>query len=230
MKSLSRILWCCLAVVAMVTPCGADILLVNGSFEDPSAIVISGYRQEDMGSLSITGWSVGGLSGSGGVDWIDSGPGNASTNWVAYEGNRSVDLNHDFQGAISQSFATVAGHAYDVSFALGGNFYTSFPGLIPDVKEVLVTLGRFSQVYGFDTVTKGSTYDDMKWTLVNFSFIASAGSSTISFESRTGTWHGPVIDAVNVTEQSTPVPLPAALFLIAPGFAGLVAARRRSRK
>jgi len=80
-------------------------LIHNGGFE--SAGGFSGGF-ETIGS-GLDGWTIGGT-----VDLIN-------TYWTPAAGNYSLDLNGGGAGSISQSFATVVGRTYNVSFSLAGN-------------------------------------------------------------------------------------------------------------
>ena len=81
----------------------------NGSFEtanfDPGA-----FTQLEAGSTAIAGWSI----DSGSIDYVGN-------YWNASNGVRSIDMSGGVAGSISQTFDTVAGRAYTVSFDLGGN-------------------------------------------------------------------------------------------------------------
>lgn len=88
----------------------------NGSFEigpAPGATFIT----LGAGDTSITGWEVTGA----GIDYIGG-------LWQPADGNRSLDLSATAAGGIQQTFDTVAGHNYQVTFSLAGNPSTPPPG------------------------------------------------------------------------------------------------------
>src|SRR5262249_24519791 len=84
-------------------------LLVNGSFEegpDPGA-----FLPVNKDSTDIKGWTV----TRGQIDYIGSF-------WPAADGKRSLDLHGSPGfGGVSQTFPTVKGQKYRVTFALAGN-------------------------------------------------------------------------------------------------------------
>src|SRR5512146_607889 len=81
----------------------------NGSFENGSGAPAS-LATLGPGDTSITGWTVTG----NGIDWI-------GTYWAPANGTYSLDLSAGAAGGIEQTFDTVAGHNYSVTFALAGN-------------------------------------------------------------------------------------------------------------
>ena len=87
-------------------------LITNGSFEigpDPDP-----YLPLDPGSTAITGWTI----TRDQIDYV--------AYWVDADGERSLDLNGSLGvGGIAQTFSTIAGQQYLVSFALAGNTYIS---------------------------------------------------------------------------------------------------------
>jgi choice-of-anchor C domain-containing protein len=179
----------------------------NGSFEINSYSGSGGYQTLGTGDTSMTGWTV----TSGNVDLIN-------TYWQAAQGNFSLDMSGDEAGAIAQTFDTVAGHGYDVTFDLAGN---------PDggnvIKQLLVSAAGASDVYSFDTA--GFSHGDMGWTLETFFFIADSSSTTLTFASLEGNPYGPALDNVSVQD----VPEPGSVAVLGLGLLGLgVMARRRA--
>jgi choice-of-anchor C domain-containing protein len=143
----------------------------------------SGFQQVNAGDTSITGWTV----DAGSVDWIGE-------YWPAAEGAMSIDMSGAEPGTISQTFATTIGNTYTVSFALAGN-----PAGPPTIKTLdVIATGGTAASYTFDTT--GSTLLEMNWTTAEYSFLATSGSTTLSFISTTESAWGPAIDNVVVTE------------------------------
>jgi choice-of-anchor C domain-containing protein len=196
-------------------------LLVNGSFEDPNHNwTPSGLSWDHVpaGSSAITGWTI----GAAGVDWHDDaefGP--------LEDGTYAVDLNGSGNGladtgTISQSFSTVAGETYLLSFYLSG----PQPGGFPDPRQVNV------DVNGVDTIFSqaASPPKSLVWGHETMAFTASGASSTLTFSSVNGSGYwGPILDNVSV---SSAVPEPASwgmmLFGVGMAGAGLRMVRRRS--
>ena len=186
----------------------------NGSFEIGTLANTGNFDILGAGSTAITGWTVVG----DGVDYIES--------WVASNGIRSIDmLSCGISAGVQQTFDTVPGSTYKVTFDLAGN---------PDggVKTLSVTAGSASANYTFDTT--GANATNMNWVTRSLSFTANSTSSTLTMLGGVlgggGSCAGSVIDNVTVAlERPVIVPVGggfgAALLVIA----GVVALRRRQR-
>jgi choice-of-anchor C domain-containing protein len=207
----TRVLFVALSfMLTAVLPASAN-LIVNGSFElgtpndNPQ-----GFTTLGAGSGALTGWTI----GPQGIDWIGS-------YWQPGDGTRSVDLSGNGPGSISQTFATVAGQTYQVSFLLAGN-----PDGPPPTKTMDVSGTDFSQSFPFPLGS--NTRADMGWTPFSFFFVASGGLETITFGSNldlNSTAFGPALDLVNVSA----VPELSTWLMMLLGFATLAYfARRRS--
>jgi hypothetical protein len=175
-------------------------LLTNGGFEQPG---ISNYQFIN----GIPGWQS-----NGPVElWNNRTP-------TSYEGFQHLELNSTGGGpySISQSFDSVIGTIYDVSFAHRARSGTS---------------EQFSFYFG-DTNGNGDTFNiangsTASWTVPTYSFMATSLISMVEFTAivpATGTI-GNFLDAVSVTD----VPEPGTLALLGLGIAGLGAARRRQK-
>lgn len=200
----------CVLGVLLVAGAGpaAAAPFTNGSFELGSVNPGSGWNTLASGNPAITGWEI----FDGTIDYI-------GTYWQAANGSRSVDLNgNDGAAGIRQTFDTIGGATYQVSFALAAN-----PDGAPLTKSVQVTSGSASQLFAF-TVLPGTSRTDMGWVYHSLLFTAAGGSTTLSFLSDTASvFFGPAIDDVSVTA----VPEPATLSLLALGLAAGARARRR---
>jgi uncharacterized protein (TIGR03437 family) len=183
-----------LAVLAIATAFATAIpaqnLLVNGSFEQgPNP---GSYTNIPQGSTVITGWTV----SVGNIDYVGS-------LWVAEDGSRSLDLEGssgtcdlvtpNCPGGIAQSFSTVAGQQYTVTFYLAGN-----PFAAPVVKTILVSAAGQSQTYTFDTTGFGP--GNMGWAQVTWNFTANDTTTTLELDSADmpATGYGPTLDNVSV--------------------------------
>ncbi|WP_432588152.1 choice-of-anchor C family protein [Streptomyces sp. HD1123-B1] len=154
----------------------------DGSFETPR-VSANSFQTVSAGG-SIGPWQV----TSGSVDQIGAGY------WQAAEGDQSVDLSGTTGGTVSQTFTTVPGKRYTVTYSLAGN-----PGFGPAVKtgKVLVD-GQNFQDFTFDTTGKSTT--NMGYVTREVSFVATGTTTTLAFASTTNTAAGPVLDDVRVRE------------------------------
>jgi len=174
--------------------------IVNGSFE----LGLNPGGTEPAGSTAITGWVV--LPTD--IDWI-SGLGNIPETF-ATDGSLYLDLNGDQPGGISQTFTTVSGQLYRVTFDMNANGTEG-----QRVRSLEVSAGADSATF--------SAVSGLIWTTYNFEFIATSASTDLSFVSlfTTGSACGPAVDAIcagplldNVRISDAPgVPEPATVSL-----------------
>jgi hypothetical protein len=184
-----------LAVLVAPRPASAD-LLVNGSFE----------------TGTFSGWTV-----TGGATAVQSagGLGNynpESGNFYAALGTVGLPL-----GTLAQTFATMTGDSYTLSYYLASN------GTTPNE---------------FKTVINGSTYFDQvnispqAYTHYSYSFTATGSSSTVTFSERDDPNYL-ALDNVSVTQNVASVPEPSTFIVsLVGGLAfcgyGLRSVRRRA--
>ena len=205
------------ALVALV--CGLSSVahaaaFSNGSFEsfnaDDADLLCNGdinfCGQYNAGNTGITGWTIGGNS----VDIV------GVVGWKAAHGDWSVDLSGIGAGSLSQTFDTVVGTTYRVSFEIGGNFLSGSQVMMgaASVDDTVLPLS-------FDTT--GSSAANMGWDSRSFDFTATDATSTLLFVSNMNSATGLALDNVRVT--AVPEPQTVALWLA--GLAGLVLRRRR---
>lgn len=184
----------------------------NGSFE--AGTLSNPFSTIGAGSSSITSWSV----DSGSVDYIGS-------YWQPQEGSRSLDMSGSGAGSISQSFDTVNGWQYEVSFYVAAN-----PDGPPAEKFLDSIVTGVSGNLGSLTVSSlqtNSTHAAMDWVLFTYSFVADSTTATLSFVSQALSAYGPALDNVSVSA----IPIPPALILFGTAIVGVAAlSRRRSWK
>ncbi|MFJ3791252.1 choice-of-anchor C family protein [Kitasatospora sp. NPDC090091] len=154
----------------------------DGSFETPKAPA-NAFTNLTTGQ-SIGPWKV----TAGNVDLIGAGF------WQAAEGDQALDLNGSTSGAVAQSFTTVPGTTYSVTYTLAGN---------PDGGAALRTGralidGQAFQDFSFDIT--GRTRAAMGYVGRQFTFVAQGTSTTLGFTSTVAGAYGPVIDDVQVKE------------------------------
>lgn len=195
-----------LAGVAQAAP------FANGSFE--SGTNPGTYTNVPSSTTVIANWTA------TQIDYI-------GTYWNAQDGLRSVDLNGVSPGSIAQTFDTVAGHTYRVSFYLASNIDAGGPKSV----NVQASPGGAVSGYTFPNSPTPSTASSMGWTQYTYTFTATSASTTLSFTSTTTSTpaNGAALDNVTVTDI-TPAPVPTlsqwALLGLA-GLLGMFALRRR---
>lgn len=162
-------------------------LIVNCSFEEGAAFEV--IHMLDAGDTSITAWTVT-------RDQIDIM--GVPSNWDAFDGVRLIDLDGSpGVGGIEQTFPTVPGQSYLLTFAMSGN-----PEGGPSIERLRVEVGDTTMDFSYDTT--GLTIFDLGWELESLFFTAEDAQTTIEFYSLStdGTSiHGPLLDSITVTED-----------------------------
>jgi Ca2+-binding RTX toxin-like protein len=110
--------------------------------------------------------------------------------------------------SIAQTFSTIAGQQYLVSFALAGNTYSGTP-----IRQLGVSAAGQSEVFSFDTT--GFSDDNMGWVNKTWVFTATASTTTLEFYSLSiepeNAAFGPALDNVSVISL-----LPSITLAVAP--------------
>ena len=195
------------ASLALSAASASAVTIVNGSFEtgpNPGVFTTLGN-----GDTSITGWTVVGL----GVDYI-------GTYWQASDGVRSLDLNGNDQGGVSQMLTGLTvGQTYNIGFDMAGN-----PDGGSGVK-ILVASDGGSQSDVFSFVQGGNTRASMGWQTMNYQFTATGSTANLTFSSAQNGPYGAALD--HVTINGVPEPATWALMILGIGGIGGMARYRR---
>ena len=179
----------------LVQPCQAGTnLLVNGSFETATIDPAPLFTELNAGSTVITGWVV----SQGQIDYYNSNP-----LWFASAGSRSVDLeggqvSGDLVGGIQQTFATIPGQHYEVTFDMAGNTDGG-----PSIKTLRVIAAGQQRDFAFDTT--GQPAFLWTWATHQWRFTAAETTTTLTFADVTsgGVGYGPMLDNVSVAPAAT---------------------------
>lgn len=171
----------------VLVPVNAFIL--NGSFEIAAASlnppVPPGNILVPNGSAGLFGWTI-----ANGITFI--GP----SFWQSSHRNFSTHLNSvNGPGSLSQSFTTIPGELYQVSFDLAGD-----PTGGPAIKTLRVSAAGLSQDFSFDTT--GKSVGNMGWVTKNWTFRANSTSATLIFQSLDSGANGPALDNVKVVHPA----------------------------
>ena len=175
----------------------AASLLINGSFEQGPAV--GTFVNLPAGDKSLPGWIVTGE----GVDYVSTGY------WISSDGTHAIDLDGSAlsrqtppyaQGGIAQTFATIPGTRYRVTFDLAGN-----PNQLPEIKRLKVSAAGQSAELSFNA--KGRNGRNMGWQATTWTFTAKDAATTLEFKSLTTspqTGFGAAIDNVTVVPGNAP--------------------------
>jgi choice-of-anchor C domain-containing protein len=215
-----------LAASAFATTASAATvqLLTNGGFEDIGVGVPEGWgglTYYQGGPVALPGWTI----EAGSVDLTDT-----NSMWgPAASGQYSLDINGWGQGTIAQSFETVLGQLYTVSFA-----YSRNPANAPFDASATVSAGGQS----VDVVALGDgpfgSLSNMAWQNGSFTFLGTGDIETIRLASNIGGNAGVFFDDVSVSTDllqgatAGAVPEPSTWALTIMGF-GLLGATLRRR-
>jgi len=177
---------------ALALPALAQNLVSNPGFESPPA----GPTFVNRGGPGAMGaWDVlNNLDHIGGF-------------WAAAEGSQSVDMNGSSAAAVSQALATSPGQPYRIRYALSENFY--------GYADKTMTVIWNGAIVDSPVITHNPARSptNMLWFYRDVLVTASAASSTLRFESTTGSmdgtqgfaaFYGPALDDVSLTPACCP--------------------------
>jgi choice-of-anchor C domain-containing protein len=167
-----------------ITTTGSSVnLIANGGFETP--VIGPTWQTFHAGSTELAPWDI--LSGS--VDIV-------RTFWPSNEGQNSLDLGGESSGTIQQSFATVPGREYTLSFQYGNHpSGAAASGRV----NVIGTATLLNTVLNHS----GSSYPNMQWTPYMSTFIADSTTTTLRFIDLTNSSIGFTLDTVLVKSAGT---------------------------
>ena len=164
---MTRLL-CGFFLLLLGCPTWAVNLLQNGSFELGAANPCFIF-DIPAGSTLITGWTV----SVGTIDWYGPAP----CGWAAPDGGHSLDLvGQAGIGGIQQTFNTVPGKRYALSFDLAGNYDST-----PVIKPLAVTIDGVTTNFTFDVTGRTRFY--LGWVRHRIRFVATSSTTTVNFVS-----------------------------------------------
>ncbi|MFZ4574478.1 MAG: DUF642 domain-containing protein [Phycisphaerales bacterium] len=202
-------------MAAAPTVASGQNLLLNESFENPA--FTGSHRQYWAPSAGVPHWTVSGFGNivihhapDAGID-----TGNPTFNF-AHHGDNYLDLSGTgSQATISQSFQTVIGEMYELSFCIGASddqLPAATIGVRLDGASPLLNTALTPPAPAFNIV----------WAPQSFAFVADATTTTLSFQGLSGIDdNASYVDSCSVVL----VPAPGAAALV--GLAGLIGLRRR---
>ncbi len=213
------------ALLAASGAAHADNLLTNGGFEDINGTFpTDGSLSQSItsGSTAIPGWTV----TTNELAWQETGQSGINSQ----EGSFNVDLTGRCDlgrncppaggyGALSQTIATQAGQTYDLHF-YGG----TFSGNTTAAPTLVASAGTTSESF----LLPVSTDPSGTWTGYDLFFVATGASSVITFTGSGGIQDQTAYLGLD-NASVTPIPLPAAAWLLLSGLGGFGVFARKKR-
>jgi hypothetical protein len=206
-------------------------VFTNGSFETPVIPTSGIFVNYAVGSTALTGWTVTGPSGGGGVSTVS---GTFSQNGVTFEaedGSQWLDLTGDGSNTtegVSQTVTTTSGHSYQLSFWIGN---TTGGSIFGTTSTVSLFLNGSLTPSATDTNSNADA-TGLEWEEFTYDFVAGS-STTLDFVNEDpGNDNSNGLDNVVLLDQgpvTSAVPEPFTLSLFGAGLAGAAALRRRKK-
>jgi len=224
-----------LALVASTSANAAAF--ANGSFEQGNGI----DTQLNAQSNAINSWRV----YFGNIDYVSNNV------WDAAQGDRSIDLNGNAPGGISQQFDVNALHNYKLEFSLSGNpdgHGNTFGARGNKTLTIYACSGIFVNLFvmnqgapnncdsqganfAYDTSVQGNTrkpQPGMKYANESLTFQTKLGQESLFVVSTyANSPFGPVVDNFRLTDEGgIDMPEPASLVIVGTALAGFALRRR----
>ena len=178
----------------------SNIPLTNGSFELTAArhtIQPGNDREGNVGDNWLIGWDFGGVTNEVFVDnGTLLGTGQADgAQWVFFDSENSPP-----PGAIFQTFSTIVGQSYSVTYAAIALYYGEV-----EPKSLTVTISQS----GGAVLADSQFEPPAEWTTNQLKFVAESINTTIFFTDTSPSDYGPSVgvDAVTVTPVASPFTL-----------------------
>jgi len=217
--ALKKLLLAAGALACIPASASAADLIDNGGFELPG---VDNACCSTVPPSALPGWDV--LTGN--VNVVIGTFGSSAGN-LAFQGSQYLDLvGQGGVGSLSQTFNTVAGQAYQLSFAYSHNLFSNLSS----------AAASFSVGNLAGTVThSGGSNADLGWLTFTDTFVAGGATSTLTFiNTAGGANEGIFLDAVSVNEvvvnATRAVPEPATWAMLLIGFAAAGSALRRPKR
>lgn len=206
MKLIARI-GMAAAVAFGATGSAQAVTIVNPSFE--LGAIGGGFQTKGPGG-DLPGWTIGGS-----IDHI-------ANYWNAQDGDKSIDLNGNGAGTISQLLTGLyVGTTYRVSFWVSGNPDNNMQ---PDEKLATLSWGSGTSTVSY-TLTALNAVNNMQWEERSYTFVATSTSALLSLASDQQNPYGLAVD--NFSISAVPEPATWAMMIGGFGAAGVTLRRRR---